>query len=186
VLNRLYNNRLYNNRLYNNRLYNNRLYNNRLYNTRLYNTRLYNNRRYNNRLYDNRLYDNRLYNNRLYNNRLYNNRLYNNRLLYNNRPIRHRQQGSAHSILGGLREGRRAGVLGTCKRPRTVRLPVRVRSPLSAQLPEYCNEMASPWSAHMHLNCRFFWKTRAYLSGLSVLSCLPVANMAQQQIEEAQ
>jgi hypothetical protein len=164
----------------------NRLYNNRLYNTRLYNTRLYNNRRYNNRLYDNRLYDNRLYNNRLYNNRLYNNRLYNNRLLYNNRPIRHRQQGSAHSILGGLREGRRAGVLGTCKRPRTVRLPVRVRSPLSAQLPEYCNEMASPWSAHMHLNCRFFWKTRAYLSGLSVLSCLPVANMAQQQIEEAQ
>ena len=93
-------------------------------------------------------------------NRLYNNRLYSNRR-YNNMPIRHRQQGSAYSILGGLREGRRAGVLGTCKRPRTVRLPVRVRSPLSAQLPEYCNEMASPWSAHMHLNCRLCIKTPA-------------------------
>jgi hypothetical protein len=42
-----------------------------------------------------------------------------------------------------------------------VRLPVRVRSPLSAQLPEYCNEMASPWSAHMHLNCRLCIKTPA-------------------------
>lgn len=35
-----------------------------------------------------------------------------------------------------------------------MRLPVRVRSPLSAWLPEYCSEMASPWSAHMHLNCQ--------------------------------
>ena len=107
--------------------------------------------------------------------------------LYNNRPIRHRQQGSAFPIPGGLREGRRGGVLGTCKSPPTVRLPVRVRSPLRAQLPEYCNEMASPWSAHMHLNCRFFRKTRAYLiSWLSVLSWLLVDNMVEQQIQEAQ
>mmetsp|Transcript_14790 Transcript_14790/g.50415 ORF Transcript_14790/g.50415 Transcript_14790/m.50415 type:complete len:203 (-) Transcript_14790:1735-2343(-) len=68
------------------------------------------------------------------------------------------------------------------KSPPTVLLPVLVRSPLRAAVPEYCTEMKSPWSAHSALNCLLICSAQGKGSFVSVATAARHASLSSMLI----